>query len=97
MKRSHSKLITTIILVFVLTFSLVSSCSAAQKVEVVNDGSQLILNINNRQIMGDQPPYIANNCTLVPISVVAQELGANAEWNQSAQTVTINKGKQIVL
>jgi len=97
MKRSLSELITTVILAFVLTFSLVSSCSAAQNVEVVNDGSQLILNINNRQIMGDQPPYIDHNCTLVPVSVVAKELGAIVEWNQSAQTVTINKGNQIVL
>lgn len=97
MKQSHSKSIITLILVFVLTFSLVSSCGAAQKVEVINDGKQVILKINEQQVNCDQPPYIKNGCTMVPISIISKELGADVDWDGTTKTATIKGQKVIVL
>ncbi|MEN6328522.1 MAG: copper amine oxidase N-terminal domain-containing protein [Syntrophomonas sp.] len=96
MKAKFSKLGITVALVFALMFSLTLTSSAAQKVEVVNDGKQLIVRINGEQVNCDQQPYIANNCTMVPVSIIAKQLGATVDWNPATMTVTI-KGEKVVI
>ena len=48
--------------------------------------------INGKNVIFDVQPIIKNGRTLVPIRVIAEELGATVSWNQSTQTITITKG-----
>jgi len=96
MKGKYNKSGITVALMFLLMFSLILPCSATQKVEVFNDGKQLIVNINGKQVNCDQQPYIANNCTMVPVSIIAKQLGATVDWNPATKTITI-KGETLVL
>ena len=42
-------------------------------------------------------PRIENNRTLVPIRAVTESLGAEVEWDEETQTITISKGENIVV
>lgn len=61
--------------------------------------SDIQVYVNNQKIVfPDASPYVANNRTLVPVRFIAESLGANVDWSQSNQEVTITKdSKQIVL
>jgi hypothetical protein len=46
----------------------------------------------------DTQPYIKNNRTLVPVRFVVEQLGAQVDWDNKNQEVTIEKdGKKIIL
>lgn len=65
---------------------------AAQRVQVVVNGSQVNF--------PDDKPYVDNNSnrTMVPVRFVSEKLGAKVDWNGAEQKVIINKdGKTIVL
>lgn len=51
----------------------------------------IAININDEYISSDVPPIIENDRTLVPIRVVSEYLGANVDWNEYEQSVTITK------
>lgn len=54
--------------------------------------------VHQKRVQFDVPPVIENGRTLVPIRMVAQELGAEVEWLNETQEVIITKdGKRIVL
>lgn len=54
--------------------------------------------IDGRQITTDVAPRIVDDRTLVPISVIAQTLGAAVDWNNDERSVTIRRAyKEIVL
>lgn len=76
MKR---RLVTILMLVAVLCFA-VSTSFATTTVKVYVDG---------QEIVGDTPAQIINNRTMVPISFVAEALGANVTWNQATRSVII--------
>ena len=47
---------------------------------------------NGRNVTGDVAPYISSDGrTMVPIRFISEALGATVEWNNSAQTDTIQK------
>jgi len=47
--------------------------------------------LNGQKIESDVPPYIIPkaNVTMVPLSVISKNLGANVSWSQSTKTATI--------
>ncbi|CCF14904.1 uncharacterised BCR, COG1649 family protein [Brevibacillus laterosporus GI-9] len=49
--------------------------------------------LDGQRINSDVPPYIIPkvNVTMVPLRVISEGLGAQANWDQSKQTVTIRK------
>lgn len=51
-----------------------------------------IIDANNQLIMTDPPPIVIENCTLVPVSTLADSLEAEVVWDIEQQTVTVNKG-----
>jgi beta-lactamase superfamily II metal-dependent hydrolase len=79
--------IRTLILSLLIIFAVTTAAYAAPK--VILDGQQLSF---------DVPPAIENGCTLVPLRVIFEALGADVQWNGSTQTVTASKsGTKIIL
>lgn len=46
---------------------------------------------NGEVIKFDTPPYIKGGVTLVPVSAITEQLGAQVKWDGEAQTVSITK------
>ena len=56
------------------------------------------VNLDGRSLSFDVPPIIENGCTLVPLRVIFEALGADVQWNGSTQTVTASKsGTKFIL
>jgi hypothetical protein len=45
--------------------------------------------VNGQEIYSDVPPQIINGRTMVPIRFVAEALGANVQWDEKTQAVSI--------
>lgn len=89
-----------ILIVFglLMTFmcSCILPCNAAQTVEVINDGSQIIIKVNGNQLNFDQQPYISNGRTMVPFRAIAEALGAEVLWNALDQKIIIIGNNKVV-
>lgn len=72
------KIIAFIVTLF-LAACLLFSVSAADKITVMLDGSE---------IKFDVPPQIISGRTMVPIRAIFEALGAEVEWNDTTKTVT---------
>lgn len=59
--------------------------------------SEIKLNIDGKFIESSVSPFIENGRTMVPIRVIAEELGADIKWNEKDRTVEIIKGDNSVL
>lgn len=46
---------------------------------------------NGKQLKPEVAPRIIKDVTMVPVRIIAEELGSKVEWNQKAQQVTITK------
>jgi N-acetylmuramoyl-L-alanine amidase len=46
---------------------------------------------NGKELKPEVSPRIIKDVTMVPIRIIAEELGSKVEWNQAAQKVTIKK------
>ena len=71
---------------------------AARKVSITKDGIVIILHIdsdkayvNNKEVTLDSPAYIENDRTYTPLRFIAENLGAEVDWDGDTQTVTITK------
>jgi len=61
-------------------------------------GSQIQLIVNGRAVQPDVAPTLIDGRVLVPVRWVAEALGAQVDWNESARVVTITgAGKEGVL
>lgn len=58
---------------------------------------EIKLVIDGRNIKTSPAPIIQNSRTLVPLRLVAEQLGAQVEWNEQKRTVHIVKGSRSVL
>jgi hypothetical protein len=84
------KKIKLITLIFVFMFSLNVSASAEQAVSykgypVVN------VMVNNQRVASDVPGINVDNTTLVPLRVIAENLGVKVDWNASTSTAILTK------
>lgn len=52
--------------------------------------------LNDAQLEFDQPSIMKDNRTLVPLRVISENLKATVNWDDSTQTVTINKDGKVI-
>lgn len=64
--------------------------TAAPPAPVVGDAIPVY--INSVALVTDQPGYIKNNRTMIPMRAIFQALGAAVTWNESERSVTAVKG-----
>ena len=64
---------------------------AARTVTLVIDGKTITMTIDVTLEKYGVAPIIINNRTYVPIRFVAEELGADVQWNETTQQITITK------
>lgn len=57
---------------------------------VITIGSDKVL-VNGEEKTIDSPAFIENDRTYTPIRFICEELGADVDWNETTQTVTITK------
>ena len=89
------KRIISMLLVIVVAFALVP---AANAIDQTTSPPEIRVFIDGRQIETDVAPYVVNGRTLIPISTVAQTLGATVDWDGAAKSVTIRRAwKEIVM
>ncbi len=55
----------------------------------VNVNGGIKVNINGTPLTTDVPPYIANDCTLIPIRAISERLGADVSWDGETETALI--------
>lgn len=63
--------------------------TVAKTIDVINDGSQIIVLVNGSKLNFDQPPYISNGRTMVPFRIIAEALGANVEWDSVNNKISV--------
>ena len=70
--------------------------AVTRSVTVLLNGRELKLQIDNSEALVDgqvvsldQPPVIQNNRTMVPIRFIAENLGADVDWDSTTKTITI--------
>ncbi len=54
------------------------------------------INVFGKTIKNDVAPKIVDNRTVLPIRVVAENLGADVDWDPTTQKVTITKGDTVI-
>ncbi len=54
------------------------------------------INVFGKTIKNDVAPKIVDNRTVLPIRVVAENLGADVDWDPATQKVTITKGDTVI-
>ena len=64
---------------------------AARTVTLVINGKTITMTIDVTLEKYGVAPIIINNRTYVPIRFVAEELGADVQWNETTQQITITK------
>ena len=90
MKRiSNRKIIILFLLLVITSFSIVINVYAQNAVKLIIDG---------KTVSTDPEAFIKDGRTLVPIRLIAEELGAEVNWDNESRTVHISKGDmQVVL
>ena len=51
--------------------------------------------VNGEDVKLDSPAFVENDRTYTPIRFISENLGATVEWNETEQTVTIQRVKEI--
>lgn len=69
-----------------------------------SENNEIILTIGSKtvsvfgsEIENDVAPKIVNDRTMLPIRIVAENLGGTVTWNGALQRVTIQKGEDVIL
>ena len=60
----------------------------------VTDGISIIL--DDMKIKSDVNPALVNGRTLVPVRLIAENLGATVEWEEKTSTVTITRDEVVI-
>ena len=73
---------------------------AAQKVTITKENTVIEITIgsnvafvNGMEVLLDSPAFIENSRTYLPLRFIAENLGAEVEWNQELQQIYITPGK----
>ncbi len=71
---------------------------ANRKVTISNDENEIVIyidsdraTVNGNTVELDSPAFIENDRTFLPLRFVSENLGADVEWDEQAQTITITK------
>lgn len=88
---------TWLLLLIALLIPAFASAAAAGSAESASPATStdpavgIPLFFNGKQLKPEIAPRIINDVTMVPVRIIAEELGSKVEWNQDAQRVTITK------
>lgn len=80
------------ILALLLVFNLIMPEIVFANDIVIGAKSEISINVNGGKLEMDQPPIIENGRTLVPLRAVAEALGCNVEWDNTAKTASFVQG-----
>ncbi len=80
------------LLLLLIAFTLPAMASAAPA--PVNSAAGVPLFFNGKELKPEVAPRIIKDVTMVPVRIIAEELGSKVTWNQEAQKVTITKNTQ---
>jgi len=90
------KRVISAILVLIIALSLAPAALAEPAASTAPPDIRIF--VDGRLIPSDAAPFISKGRTLIPISTVAQTLGARVDWNSNTRTVTIKRAdKEIVM
>jgi len=60
-------------------------------------GSAIRIFVNGEEIQSDVSPQIINDRVMVPIRLIAEQLGADVQWDENTNSVYIKNGQKIVV
>lgn len=80
------------ILALALAFAMIMPVMVFADDIVIGAKSEISINVNGAKLEMDQPPIIDNGRTLVPLRAVAEALGCNVEWDNTAKTASFVQG-----
>lgn len=83
------RFITTWLSLLLIALLIPAFASAASNDSAVG----VPLFFNGKQLNPEVAPRIIKDVTMVPVRIIAEELGSKVEWNQEAQRVTIVKNE----
>lgn len=71
---------------------------SAPKTVIILTINSVNIKINNNTLINDVAPIIVNDRTMLPVRVIAEELGAEVKWDEANQKVTVtNAEREIVV
>lgn len=81
------RLVTTLLSLLLIALLIPAFASAAPQGSAVG----IPLYFNGKQLNPEVAPRIIKDVTMVPVRIIAEELGSKVTWNQAQQQVTITK------
>lgn len=81
------RLVTTLLSLLLIALLIPAFASAASQGSTVG----IPLYLNGKQLNPEVAPRIIKDVTMVPVRIIAEELGSKVSWNQEQQQVTITK------
>lgn len=84
-----------------LIFLMLSSFAMAEEVVTINDveytlNDDVTIQVNGEMVTLEEPPYIVNNRTVVPIRFLMDILGYEVKWDGETQKVTCLRGDHTI-
>jgi hypothetical protein len=64
--------------------------------EVLQKWDTIKVDVNEDELIFDQPPLLINNRTMVPLRKIFEAFGAAINWDQATSTVTATKDQVVV-
>lgn len=81
-----------VLLMIIVILGVTTSAFASGQQNInVNFNPQMQVIVDGKQITGDVKPFIYNDRVMVPLRFVAEALGAEVRWDESASKVIIEK------
>ncbi len=77
---------------FALTMAMVMAAAALTAGVNAADYTTVNLLVNNKAVETDQPAVIVESRTMVPVRVIAENLGSTVDWDANTKTVTFTYG-----
>lgn len=92
--KNHKKIITALLCAALLTSSA-SALAADKNVNISFIVGENKVSINDTEVEVT-PSYIVADTTLVPLRVISEGLGAQVDWDEESNTVTIQDGEKVI-
>ncbi len=91
----NNKKIISSLLCAVLAAAPLTGLAADKDVNISFIIGENKVSINDKEIEA-AASYIVNDTTLVPLRVISEGLGAQVDWDEEAQTVTVKDGEKVI-
>ncbi|MBR0277132.1 MAG: peptidylprolyl isomerase [Clostridia bacterium] len=89
--------IRKIIISAVFSIMVLSTCAYAKTMEfTIGDTNVSIREGEISSIQSEVAPYTINDRTMVPVRIVSETFGANVNWDEALQKVTITDGEKVI-